>query len=174
MSEASPPGRALSLLLGVCGAVTAMLAWQALVPLMKPDAAASSMGVRLGLACTALLPAAAVLALMLLAQMALRLLAGAIDPLAGRETRALLRNQRVIANTVEQFAVFAPSLLAFAAGATAARTGEVAAAGVVFAAMRLLFWGGYLLAPVGRAFGMAGTLTASLGTLGAAIWVWLH
>ena len=175
MSESTAPqGRALSLLLGVCGAVAAMLAWQAMVPLMRPDPSGASMAVRIGLGLAALLPAAAVLALMLLAQMALRLLAGAIDPLAGQETRALLRNQRVIANTLEQFAVFAPALLAFAAGATAARTGEATAAGVVFAGARVLFWLGYLLTPVGRAFGMAGTLVITLGTLAAAIWVWLH
>jgi uncharacterized membrane protein YecN with MAPEG domain len=175
MSEAAPPpGRALSLLLGVCGAVAAMLAWQALVPMMRPDPSGASMAVRLGLACAALLPAATVLALMLLLQMALRFAAAAIDPLAGRETRALLRNQRVIANTVEQFAVFAPALLAFAAGATAARMPEVTAAGMVFAGARLLFWLGYLLAPIGRAFGMAATLVTTLGTLAAAIWVWLH
>ncbi len=64
--------RALSLLLGVCGAVAAMLAWQALVPLLRPDPAASSMAIRLGLGLAALLPSAAVLMLMLLAQMALR------------------------------------------------------------------------------------------------------
>ena len=51
MSEAAPPpGRALSLLLGVCGAVAAMLAWQALVPMMRPDPSGASMAVRLGLA----------------------------------------------------------------------------------------------------------------------------
>lgn len=175
MSEAAPPpGRALSLLLGVCGAVAAILAWQALVPMVRTDPSGSSMAVRIGLAFAALLPACAVLALMLLAQMALRFAAAAIDPLAGRETRALLRNQRVIANTLEQFAVFAPSLLALAAGTTAARMAEVTAAGAVFAGARLLFWLGYLLAPVGRAFGMAGTLVVTLGTLAAAIWVWLH
>lgn len=175
MTEAAPPpSRALSLLLGVCGAVAAMLAWQALVPMLRPDPSGSSMAVRLGLACAALLPACAALALMLLAQMALRFTAAAIDPLAGRETRALLRNQRVIANTLEQFAVFAPALLALAAGTTAARMAEVTAAGAVFAGARLLFWFGYLVAPVGRAFGMAGTLVVTLGTLAAAIWVWLQ
>lgn len=175
MSEAAPPpGRALSLLLGVCGAVAAMLAWQALVPMVRPDPSGASMAVRLGQACAALLPGATVLALMLLAQMALRLAAAAIDPLAGRETRALLRNQRVIANTVEQFAVFAPALLALAAGITGPRMAEVTAAGAVFAGARLLFWLGYLVAPVGRAFGMAGTLAVTLGTLAAAIWAWLH
>jgi uncharacterized membrane protein YecN with MAPEG domain len=165
--------RSLSLLLGVCGAVATMLAWQALVPMVRPDPSGASMGVRLGLACAALLPAAAVLALMLLVQMGLRFAAGAIDPLAGHETPALQRNQRVIANTLEQFAVFAPALLALAAGTTAARMAEVTAAGVVFAGARVLFWLGYLAAPVGRAFGMAGTLVATLGTLAAAIWVWL-
>jgi len=165
--------RALSLLLGVCGAVASILAWYGLVPLFRPNPAGSSMAIRLGLACAALLPGVAVLALMLLAQMALRSVAGAIDPLAGQETRLLLVNQRAIGNTLEQFAVFAPSLLAFAAGATAARTAEVMAAGAVFAGARALFWLGYLAAPVGRAFGMAATLVVTLGTLAAAIRVWL-
>ncbi len=166
--------RGLSLLLGVCGAVAAVLAWQALMPLLPLDSAGSSMAVRLGRGCAALLPAAGVLALMLLAQMALRFAAGAIDPLAGQDGRWLLVNQRVITNTVEQMAVFVPALLALAGGVSAARMGEVTAAGLVFAGARLLFWAGYLAAPIGRSFGMAATLVTTLGTLGAAAWVWTH
>lgn len=166
--------RSLSLLLGVCGAVAAMLGWQALVPHLPPDPAGSSMAVRLGQGCAALLPGAAALALMVLAQMGLRAATGAIDPLAGRESRLLLVNQRAIANTVEQFAIFAPSLLALSAGVSGPRMAEVNALGVVFAAARVAFWLGYLVAPVGRAFGMAATLAATLSTLGAAAWFWVH
>jgi hypothetical protein len=43
---------------------------------------------------------------------------------------------------------------------------------MMFAGARLLFWLGYLASPAGRAFGMSATLVATLGTLGAATWVW--
>jgi len=166
--------RGLSLLLGVCGAVAALLGWQWLVPHLPADPAGASMAIRLGQGCAALLPGAVVLALMILGQMALRFAGGITDPTAGRETRTLLVNQRAITNTVEQFAIFAPSLLALAAGVPAPRIAEVMALGVVFAIARLVFWLGYLIAPVGRAFGMAATLAATLGALAAAIWFWLH
>ena len=172
-SGGRPAHRGLSLLLGGCGAVAALLGWQMLVPMLVADPGGASMAIRLGAACVALLPAAVVLAVMILAQMALRFAAGVLDPLAGQETRLLRVNQRAIANTVEQFAVFAPALLALAAGLPGARMAEVAALGIVFAAARLVFWLGYLVVPIGRAFGMAATLCASLGTLAAAIWTWL-
>lgn len=166
--------RGLSLLLGVCGAVAALLGWQVLVGYLPPDPAGSSMAVRLGQGCVALLPGAAVLALMVLGQMALRFVAGIADPMAGRETRWLLVNQRVISDTVEQFVIFVPALLALSAGVTGARMGEVTALGGVFAGARLVFWVGYLIAPIGRAVGMAGTLVATLSALVAAAWFWVH
>ena len=168
-----PTHRGLSLLLGGCGAVAALLAWHFLVPHLRPDPGGSSMAIRLGLACAALLPGVAVLALMILAQMAMRFAAGVPDPLSGHDTDLMRVNQRAITNTVEQLAIFAPSLLALAAGVPASRMAEVAALGIVFAAARLFFWLGYLAAPIGRSFGMAATLTASLGTLAAAAWAWL-
>jgi uncharacterized MAPEG superfamily protein len=170
----SSAGRALGLLLGGCGAVAAVLAWRALVPWFPADPSGASMGVRLGQGSAALLPGALVLALMILAQMALRAATGAIDPLAAGEPRLLRVNQRAISNTVEQFVLFVPAVLALSAGVTAARMPEVMAAGVVFAGGRVLFWLGYLVAPPGRAFGMAATLVATLGALGAAAWAWLR
>ena len=166
--------RGLSLLLGACGAVLALLAWQGLMLAVPPDAADASMAVRLGKACAALLPGACVLGLMVLAQMAGRFASGAFDPLAGRDTRFLLVNQRAIDNTVEQLAIFAPALLALASGAEGRQVREVVALGGVFAGARLLFWGGYLVAPLGRAPGMAATLATTLATLAAAVWHWLH
>lgn len=166
--------RGLSLLLGICGAIAALLAWQLTVPLIASDPAASSMAVRLGKAAAALLPTAGVLAAMLLAQMAGRFLAERFDPLAPGEGRFLLVNQRVITNTVEQNTVFAPALLALAAGAPGTRLAEVLALGVVFALARLLFWGGYLAGPLARAPGMAATLVLNLATLAAAVWFWLN
>lgn len=166
--------RGLSLLLGSCGVVAALLAWRALVPLMPANAEATSMALRLGSAAAALLPAALVLAAMIAAQMAARFLAAAFDPLAGRETRFLRVNQRVISNTVEQMAVLAPALLALAAAASARQMPEITAAGAAFAIARLVFWAGYLVAPVARAPGMAASAAISLGCLLAAAWKWLH
>lgn len=170
----SEAGRALSLLFGGCGAVAALLGWWALAPRVPLDPGWTSMALRLGHGAVALLPGAGVLALMILAQMALRLAGGVVDPLAGRETRALLVNQRAIANTVEQFSIFSPALLALAAGVPGPRMADVVALGLVFAVARIVFWLGYLAAPAGRAFGMAATLVVTLGTLGAAAWVWVR
>ncbi len=150
-----------------------MLAWMALIPLFPPDPSTSSMAVRLGGASAALLPGAGILALMVLLQMFGRFALGVFDPLAGRETRFLLVNQRIITNTVEQFLIFAPSLLALAAAVPAERMAEVTALGVVFALSRLVFWAGYLAAPVTRAPGMAGTIVTTIATLAAATWFWL-
>jgi uncharacterized MAPEG superfamily protein len=165
--------RALSFLLGCCGAVLALLAWQGVAALLPIGTDGASMAVRLGQGAAALLPGAGVLALMVAVQMGARFILGVFDPLAGQETRFLRRNQRIITNTVEQLAIFAPSLLALAAGAPGARMGEVAALGVVFALARLAFWAGYLAAPVTRAPGMAATIVTSVGTLLAASWLWL-
>jgi uncharacterized MAPEG superfamily protein len=166
--------RGLGLLLGGCGAVAAVLAWWGLVPLFPVDPSGASMSVRLGLGCAALLPGAAALALMILAQMVFRVASGAVDPLAPTETRLLRVNQRAIGNTLEQMALFAPAVLALSAGSEAARMPEVMAAGMVFGGARVLFWLGYLVAPAGRSFGMAATLVVTLGALVAAFGAWLR
>jgi uncharacterized membrane protein YecN with MAPEG domain len=149
----------------------AFAAWQGLAGLLPVDLAAG-LPERLGLACAALLPAVCVLDLMILAQMGLRVRSGAVDPLAGHDGASLLVNQRALTNTVEQLAGFAPALLTLAAGVAADRMRFVIAAGVVFAAARLVFWAGYLLGPTLRAPGMAATFAVNIGTLAAAIWVW--
>lgn len=131
------------------------------------------MAFRIGLALAALIPAAIVLAAMILAQMLLRFTTGAFDPLAGRDCRLLHINQRVIGNTVEQVTVFAPALLAWAAGADASAMPGVIALGIVFAAARLVFWVGYLIDPMARALGMAPSFIAGLAALGAAARAWL-
>ena len=151
----------------------ALMIWRMLLPLVPQDAAAASMGVRLGLALAALLPGVAVLAAMILTQMVARFFSGALDPRSGRETAFLVTNQRVITNTVEQMAVFVPSLLASAAGASASRLPAVLALAGTFACARIVFWGGYLAAPIARAPGMAATALANLAALVAAAWFWL-
>jgi hypothetical protein len=174
LKQDTGPMRGLSLLLSCCGVVVALLFWRMLVPLMPQDPAASSMAVRLGSATAALLPSAFVMAAMIAAQMTGRFAAGALDPLAGHETRFLLTNQRVITNSVEQMAAFAPGFLALAAGATSDMLPEVLALGGTFAFARIIFWFGYLSAPIARAPGMAATFMVNISTLLAGTWFWLH
>ena len=165
--------RLVSASLSLIGLAVAALGWWAIAGAIAVPRGASSMAFRLGLALAALLPAVMVLAAMILAQMLLRFATSAFDPLAGRDGRLLHLNQRVIQNTVEQLAVLAPALLAWAAGAEAAAMPWVIALAFVFAAARLVFWIGYLIDPVGRAVGMAPSAVAALVALGAAARAWL-
>ena len=54
-----------------------------------------------------------------------------------------------------------------------ARMAEVLAIAPVFALARLVFWAGYLTAPILRAPGMAASFAASAAALGWALAVWL-
>jgi uncharacterized membrane protein YecN with MAPEG domain len=164
--------RRKSILLSSIGLIIALLGWRLLQAIL-PVSSAETEAQRLGLGCAALLPGAFVLALMVLAQMAGRAAARVLDPTVGQETRFLLVNQRVISNTVEQFVVFAPALLALMAAASPPDMPAIQALGYVFAGARLLFWAGYLRAPLFRAPGMAATEGVTLATLIAACWVWL-
>ncbi len=106
--------------------------------------------------------------------MAGRVFSGATDPLAGRDSRFLLVNQRVIDNTVEQYLLFVPGFLALAAGAPSGHFAEILALGPVFAAARLAFWAGYLVSPMARAPGMVATYATNAATLLVAAWFWLE
>jgi len=165
--------RGLSLLLALTGTIAGYLAWRGLAALIPADPNTASMAVRIGQGAASLLPAAGVLAAMILTQMAVRFWQGKFDPTAGKDGRYLIVNQRVISNTVEQMAVFAPAMLALAAGAPSSRMAEVLAVPLVFALARLVFWAGYLTAPVLRAPGMAASFLACLAALGAAVAVWV-
>jgi uncharacterized MAPEG superfamily protein len=165
--------RLVSASLALIGLAAAALGWWLLAGAIEVPRGASSMAFRLGLALAALLPAAIVLAAMILAQMLLRFATGAFDPLAGRDAPLLHLTQRVIGNTIEQFAVFAPALLAWAAGGEASAMPGVIALGIVFAAARLVFWVGYLIDPVARAVGMAPSFAAAVFALGSAVLAWL-
>lgn len=166
--------RRVALLAGTAGIAAGLLLWRLTLAVIPIGADATSMALRLGLAAAATLPCAAILAAMILAQMAGRFLLGAFDPTGGDASRFLRTNQRVISNSVEQLMVFTPSLLALAAAAPRAAMPGVLALAVVFAFARLAFWAGYLAAPLARAPGMAATVTVNLATLLAATWFWLH
>jgi uncharacterized membrane protein YecN with MAPEG domain len=158
--------------LPLAGVLLAALAWWVLAAVLP--GAPAGVAPHIALALAALLPGVALLAAMIIAQMAARGVSGAIDPLAGEDNAFLRANQRVITNTVEQLAVFAPALLALAVGAPAARMGPIVALAFVFALARLAFWVGYLSGPRQRAPGMAATIVVNLVTLVAAAWVWLR
>ncbi|MBS0560368.1 MAG: MAPEG family protein [Proteobacteria bacterium] len=165
--------RACSLALSAGGIVLGVLLWLGLrraIP--ESDAYAAASG-RLAAAAGALLPAAAVLAAMILSQMGLRFALGRFDPTDGADGRRLAVNQRVITNTVEQMACLIPSLLALAAVAEPAWMPMVLAAALTFACARVAFWAGYHAGPLWRAPGMAASGTANIGLLAAALWAWL-
>jgi uncharacterized MAPEG superfamily protein len=100
-----------------------------------------------------------------------RFLSDAIDPTAGKESRAMIINGRVVDNTVQQYALFVVASLAVAAGARGDQLGIVAAAALVFLVMRFAFWIGYRIDPLYRAFGMSATAYLNLALFVAAVWM---
>jgi uncharacterized membrane protein YecN with MAPEG domain len=165
--------RARALLLGGAGAVAAVLVWWLFIAALPAGGARDAIASRLALGAASLLPAAAVLAAMILAQMAVRFASGTFDPTAGADSRFLVVNQRVIANTVEQMACFAPAMLALSVATAPVRMGMVVALGLTFAVARIAFWIGYLRAPLLRAPGMAATFLVTIVALVGALWAWV-
>lgn len=170
--------RRRSLLLGSAGILAGFATWRLLLAILRggfdpasPDS--TGMAIRLGVAAMSLLPAAAVLAAMILVQMAARFWQGVFDPTAGADGRYLRVGQRVISNTVEQMAILGPALLALAAAVQAEWLPQVVALALVFALARLVFWVGYLIAPIWRAPGMAASIGVNLAALGWAFAVWI-
>jgi uncharacterized membrane protein YecN with MAPEG domain len=164
--------RRKSALLSTIGMLAALLIWRLLAALASPVGTGTE-AQRIGLGVATLLPGAVVLAAMILAQMVARASAQVFDPTAGQETRFLVVNQRVITNTVEQLAIFAPALVALASRSDPGEMSDVIALGGAFAVGRLMFWAGYLKAPLLRASGMAATAATTMATLLAALWAWL-
>jgi uncharacterized MAPEG superfamily protein len=95
----------------------------------------------------------------------------AIDPTAGKESRAMIINGRVVDNSIQQYAIFVAATLALAAGARGDELGVIAAAALIFAVMRLAFWIGYRIDPLYRAFGMSSVVYLNLILLGLAGWM---
>ncbi len=99
-----------------------------------------------------------------------RALGPAIDPTRGAESRTMLINGRVADNSLQQFVLFLAGSSALAAGLPADDMRAIGAAAIVFVAARLLFWIGYRIDPLYRAFGFAATMYLNLGLLAAALW----
>ena len=100
-----------------------------------------------------------------------RAMSEAIDPTLGKKSPAMIVNGRVADNTLQQFALFAAATLALSVNLNPARLHIIAAAAIVFVAARLLFWIGYRIDPLYRAFGFAATFYLNLGLLGGALWL---
>jgi hypothetical protein len=94
----------------------------------------------------------------------------AIDPTAGKESRAMLINGRVVDNTVQQYVLFLMATLGVAAS-DGAKLEVVEAAAIVFVLARFAFWIGYRIHPLYRAFGMAATSYLSVVLFAYALWL---
>ena len=79
--------------------------------------------------------------------------ARAEDPLVGAESRRFKVNQRVLTNTVEQSVAFFPLVLALATRLSPVNLKLLPIAVAVWCTGRVLFWGGYHIAPHWRAPG---------------------
>lgn len=152
------------------GIVTMLVALVLLTPIMPAPAPGAALAVRLAFAirwdALAILPLFA----MIVAVGNARFLGEAIDPTAGKESRAMLINGRVADNSLQQYLLFLMATLSLAAS-EGARMGAVSAAAAIFIVMRMAFWIGYRIDPLYRAFGMSATgyLAVALGAY--ALWL---
>jgi hypothetical protein len=99
-----------------------------------------------------------------------RFLSEAIDPTLHKEDLATQINARVADNTLQQFVLFFAATTALSMNLTAETMRVIPAATIVFVTARFLFWIGYRVHPLYRAFGMAATGYLNLGLLGFALW----
>jgi hypothetical protein len=83
------------------------------------------------------------------------------DPLAGAESQRFRMNQRVLTNTLEQSAVFVLLVLALSTRLPPQHLKLVPIAVTIWCAGRLMFWGGYHVAPPWRAPGFDWTFYTS-------------
>jgi uncharacterized MAPEG superfamily protein len=158
--------------LGAAGGVVSMLAAMALLHRLLPAPQGLSLaGDRIAYAARCLALAAIPLFAMFAAVGNRRFLSEAIDPTRGAEDKATLVNGRVADNTTQQFLLFAAASLALAASLPPASMNLILAAAITFVAARFLFWMGYRIDPLYRAFGFAATAYLNLGLLLAALWL---
>ncbi|MBS0479608.1 MAG: MAPEG family protein [Proteobacteria bacterium] len=80
-----------------------------------------------------------------------RLMSPAIDPLAGKDSKRLIVNQRVLQNTLEQSLVFMPGLFLVAHYADLR---AAAACAFLWVIGRWTFWIGYHIGPMWRGLGV--------------------
>lgn len=94
-----------------------------------------------------------------------RFLSNAIDPLRHAEDTKMEINGRVVDNTLQQNFVFFIGTLALSTLVSAESLKVIAALTTVFIVARVLFWIGYRINPLYRAFGMAATAYMNVGII---------
>lgn len=157
------PQQRRTLVAGVAaGTIATAALWLGLLSYLPPPATANSFVTALG--CAAI---AALLALVpgVEAVAHERLVTLAIDPLAGAETERMRVNQRYLANTVEQFIVFAAGLLLLSFYAPPRILMIIS---IVWVLARWAFWLGYHRSPLLRGFGAPGMAQSLIVLLYAA------
>jgi hypothetical protein len=152
---------------GVTVMIGALIGLSTVLPALPVTADA---GERFAFAARWLALAAAPLFLAIIAVGNARFGSEAIDPTAGKESRAMIINGRVVDNTLQQYVLLFAATLAVAAVSGGAQLGIVAAATVTFVASRVAFWIGYRIDPVYRAAGFASTAYLNIILFGVAIW----
>jgi uncharacterized MAPEG superfamily protein len=153
---------------GVAAMLAVMYVLHRLLP--DPDGVSDLAGrIAFALRCAAL--AAVPLFAMFAAVGNARFLGEAIDPTRGAESRKMRIDGRVADNSFQQFMLFVAGSLALATSLPPGWMNLILAAAIVFVAARLLFWIGYRIDPLYRAFGFAATAYLNLGLLLAAIWL---
>jgi hypothetical protein len=75
-----------------------------------------------------------------------------------------------VENTLQQFVMFLVGTLALSVNLTAEQMRAIPAVVIVFIVARILFWVGYRIHPLYRAFGMAATGYLNVGILALALW----
>jgi hypothetical protein len=156
---------------GAISGVTFMLAAMLLLTgAMPTPGTGAATGDKLAFAAKWIAFAALPLFLAIIAVGNARALSEAIDPTAGKESRTMIIDGRVVDNNVQQYLLFLAASLALAATAPGERLGLIPAASVTFVVARLAFWAGYRINPLYRAFGMAATIYLNLLLFLAAFW----
>jgi hypothetical protein len=152
---------------GVLAMIAALLVLTSILPGLPVGADA---GERLAFAAKWIALGAAPLFAAIVAVGNARALSDAIDPTAGKESKAMIIDGRVVDNTTQQFLLFATASLAVAAVSHGDQLGLVSAAAIVFTVCRFAFWIGYRIDPLYRAFGFASTVYLNLILFGVALW----
>lgn len=157
---------------GAASGVALMIAALVLLtPHMPALGAGADAGERLAFAAKWIALAAAPLFLAVMAVGNARFLGEAIDPLLGKESRAMTIDGRVADNTLQQFVLYAAAAMALAASGRGDELGVVPASALIFVAARTAFWVGYRRHPLYRAPGMAATSYQTVLLFGLAVWM---
>ena len=157
--------------IGAASGVIVMLAALAVLSRAMPDLSIlADAGERLAFAVKWNAVAVAPLFFAIIAVGNARAMSEAIDPLAGKESVAMIIDARVADNTLQQYVLFAAATLAVAATSRGDQLAIVAGASVIFVVSRFAFWIGYRIDPLYRAFGFASTAYLNLTLFGVALW----